>query len=191
MTHQEAVKDGELWDDIALGNRHAFAAVFDRHAEAVFAHLLRKVGDYHEAEDLTSAVFLTAWRRRVEVSLDRDSALPWLLGVANHTLANRRRAMKRYRRLVAKVRPPADVPDPADDIAERIDAEERAQALRRSIRRLPKHERDVVELCVWGGLDHPAAAVALGVAVGTVHARISRAKKRLGTLVPEELEAGA
>jgi DNA-directed RNA polymerase specialized sigma24 family protein len=44
------------------------------------------------AEDLTSVVFLEAWRRRAEVELERDLALPWLLGVAMNVLRNRRRS---------------------------------------------------------------------------------------------------
>jgi hypothetical protein len=37
-------------------------------------------------EDLTSTVFLQAWRRRAEVVIDRDSSLPWLLGVARRLM---------------------------------------------------------------------------------------------------------
>ncbi|WP_436774949.1 RNA polymerase sigma factor [Yinghuangia sp. YIM S09857] len=189
MTHQEQdLTDRDLWRSVADGDRLAFAEIFDRHAGAVYGHLLRRMGDHGEAEDLTSAVFLAAWRRRAEVRLDRESVLPWLLGTANHTLANRRRALKRYRALVERVPPPPDIPDHAEDVATRLDAERRAAALRRSVGRLPRHERDVVELCVWGGLDQQAAAVALGVPLGTVKARMHRARTRLGTLVPEELE---
>jgi RNA polymerase sigma-70 factor (ECF subfamily) len=41
-------------------------------------------------------VFLQAWRRRGEVVFDRDSALPWLLGVARLQLRNATRARARY-----------------------------------------------------------------------------------------------
>ncbi|MCF2527920.1 RNA polymerase sigma factor [Yinghuangia soli] len=189
MTHQRHdLTDQALWLRIAEGDRGAFADVFDRYAGAVYGHLLRRTGEHTEAEDLTSAVFLAAWRRRAEVRIDRESVLPWLLGTANRTLANRRRALRRYRALVERIPPPPDVPDHADDVAARLDAERRAAALRRSVGRLPRHERDVVELCVWGGLDQQAAAVALGIPLGTVKARMHRARARLGTLVPEELE---
>ncbi|GAA4978262.1 sigma-70 family RNA polymerase sigma factor [Yinghuangia aomiensis] len=189
MTEQrQDLTDQALWHEVAVGDRASFAEVFDRHAGAVYGHLLRRMGDHGEAEDLTSAVFLAAWRRRGELRIDRDSVLPWLLGTANRTLANRRRALKRYRALVARAPAPPDIPDHADEVAARLDAERRAEALRRSVGRLPRHEREVVELCVWGGLDQQAAAVALGVALGTVKARMHRARRRLGTLVPEELE---
>lgn len=144
------------------------------------------MGDPHEAEDLTSAVFLTAWRRRTDVRFDRESALPWLLGTANRTVANSRRSLRRYRALAERVPLPPQVPDHADEVARQVDGQRDAAALRRSVERLPRHERDVVELCVWGGLDQQAAAVALGVALGTVKARMHRARKRLGGLLAEE-----
>ena len=46
-------------------------------------------------------------------------------------------------------------------------------------------EREVIELCVWSGLDQRAAATALGVAVGTVKSRLFRARRRLGAELAE------
>jgi DNA-directed RNA polymerase specialized sigma24 family protein len=40
-------------------------------------------------------------------------------------------------------------------------------------------DRDVLVLCVWQGLTYAEAAVALGVPVGTVRSRLSRARSRL------------
>jgi hypothetical protein len=75
--------DRELWRLAGAGDGAAFGELFDRHATAVFNHLFRRTASWSEAEDLTSAVFLLAWRRRTTVVIDRESALPWLLGVAN------------------------------------------------------------------------------------------------------------
>jgi RNA polymerase sigma-70 factor (ECF subfamily) len=173
--------DRELWACAVGGDREAFGLIFDRHAGAVYNHLFRRTADWSEAEDLTSAVFLAAWRRRAEIVLDRDSALPWLLGVANRSLSNTRRRLHRaealFHRLVVQ---DELVRDHAEETAERIDDERLMSDVRRAVGRLPRHERDVVELCVWAGLDQQAAATALGVAVGTVKSRLSRARKRLG-----------
>ncbi|MFC9729691.1 RNA polymerase sigma factor [Streptomyces roseolus] len=177
----EAISDRELWAAAVGGDREAFGRIFDRHAKAVYNHLFRRTADWAEAEDLTSTVFLHAWRRRAEIVLDRDSALPWLLGVADGLLANARRRLRRaealFRRLVSHDEP---VRDHADRVAARVDDESRMSRIHRALARLPRHERDVVELCVWSGLDHQAAAVALGVAVGTVKSRLHRARRRLG-----------
>ena len=40
-------------------------------------------------------------------------------------------------------------------------------------------EQDVIALCVWAGLDYTEAAQALGIPVGTVKSRLSRARKKL------------
>ena len=51
--------------------------------------------------------------------------------------------------------------------------------LRQAIARLPRPQREAVELCVFAGLDHGAAAIAMGVSVGTVKSRLHRARRRL------------
>jgi RNA polymerase sigma factor (sigma-70 family) len=178
--------DRELWTRAVDGDREAFGLIFDRHSQAVYNHLFRRTADWSEAEDLTSAVFLLAWRRRAEIVLDRDSALPWLLGVANRSLSNTRRRLRRaealFHRLVVQDEP---VRDHADEAVERVDDERAMSEVRRAVARLPKQEREVVELCVWSGLDQRAAATALGVAVGTVKSRLFRARRRLGAELAE------
>jgi RNA polymerase sigma-70 factor (ECF subfamily) len=47
----------------------------------------------------------------------------------------------------------------------------------------------VLALCVWAALDYGQAAEALGVPVGTVRSRLSRARARLGRLTDERLRA--
>lgn len=69
--------DGELWRRAADGDQGAFTALFERHAQAVWNHAYRLTGSWSAAEDLTSNAFLIAWRKRAEVTLGRDSALPW------------------------------------------------------------------------------------------------------------------
>ena len=50
----------------------------------------------------------------------------------------------------------------------------------------PIVDREVIALVVWSGLSYEEAAVALGVPVGTVRSRLSRARARLGTSVMTE-----
>lgn len=172
--------DRALWDRACRGEPEAFGVLFERHSRAVYNFLSRRTGSWTEAEDLTSVVFLDAWRNRDAVVLDRESALPWLFGIARNTAANRVRAVRRYQKLQARLPRPLPVHDHAQDVADRVDDENALVALRASIRRLPRHEREVVELCLWSGLDQQAAATALGVAVGTIKSRLHRARRRLG-----------
>ena len=181
-----ATSDRELWDQAGAGDAEAFAQLYDRHARAVYNFLHRRTASWSDAEDLTSVVFLHAWRRRADVVLDRDSALPWLLRAADYTVRNEWRAKLRYRRALAAAHLlPSEVEDHADDVAGRLDDDRRIQAARESLKHLPKQEREIVELCVWAGLDQAAAAVALDVPLGTVKSRLSRARQRLRKLNPE------
>ena len=50
--------------------------------------------------------------------------------------------------------------------------------------RIRRGEREVIALCVWSDLDYATAARALGVPVGTVRSRLSRARRKLRRLVP-------
>ncbi|MFJ9037750.1 RNA polymerase sigma factor [Streptomyces sp. NPDC102406] len=173
--------DRELWERAVDGDREAFGRIFDRHGKAVYNHLFRRTADWAEAEDLTSAVFLHAWRRRAETVLDRDSALPWLLGIANGQLSNTRRRLRRAEALLHRLMSQDEsVGDHADRVAGLVDDERRMSEIHRALARLPRHEREVVELCVWSGLDQQSAATVLKIAVGTVKSRLSRARRRLG-----------
>jgi RNA polymerase sigma factor (sigma-70 family) len=175
--------DAALWQAAAAGEHAAFGQLFDRHATAVYNSLYRRTADWSAAEDLTAAVFLQAWRRRGEVVLDRDSALPWLLGVARLQLRNATRSRARYLAALSRVgresATEAALADPAELVARRLDDAQQVRQLRAAITRLPRQQREVIEMCVYAGLDQQAAALSLGISVSTVKSRLHRARQRL------------
>ena len=122
--------DAELWRRAVEGAPDAFGVLFERHARAVYNYLFRRTADWALAEDLTSVVFLEAWRRRGDVRLERDLALPWLLGVATNVLRNRRRSQWRYRAALERV-PRERADDFADDADGRLDDERRMRVVLR------------------------------------------------------------
>jgi RNA polymerase sigma-70 factor (ECF subfamily) len=176
-----SLSDGDLW--VRAGqDPSAFGALFERHLDAVYTHCFRRTGSWSVAEDLSSAVFLDAWRKRRDVRLSGDSILPWLLAVANNLVRNQSRSLRRHRNLLEKLPPAVLAPDPADDAVERLDDERQMQRILLVFNQLKAHEQDVLALCVWHGLDYASAAVALKVPVGTVRSRLSRAKAHLREL---------
>jgi RNA polymerase sigma-70 factor (ECF subfamily) len=54
------------------------------------------------------------------------------------------------------------------------------------VNRLPRSSRDVLELVIWDELTYEQAATALGIPVGTVRSRLSRARKRLAELAAKD-----
>jgi RNA polymerase sigma factor (sigma-70 family) len=176
------VSDGELWRRSRQGEPECFGVLFDRHGEAVRTYCARRTGSLDAADDLVSIVFLEAWRRRDEVELVNDAALPWLYGIARRTMQHRWRSGLRHRRALARLGPAAVTPDHADEVTGRLDDRRHLAELRQAVRQLRPDQRDVLLLCVWQGLDYAEAAVALGVPVGTVRSRLSRARARLQAL---------
>lgn len=186
MTTHAALGDAALWEAAAAGEDEAFGALFDRHASAVYNFLARRTADWSLAEDLTAAVFLQAWRRRGDIVFDRDSALPWLLGVARLMVRNAMRSRTRYQSALSRVgasllTSAPNVTDPADMVVDRLESERQLASLREAIAGLPARQREVIELCVYAGLDQQAAAIALGVSVGIVKSRLHRARQRLAS----------
>jgi RNA polymerase sigma factor (sigma-70 family) len=155
-----------------------FGRLFERHGRAVYNYCFRRTADWSAAEDLTSVVFLEAWRKRKDVSLHGESVLPWLYGVATNVLRSRNRSLRRYRAALERL-PRGHEADFADDVADRVDDQRQMRDVLDAFRVLPKRDQDILALCVWSGLSYEEAAVALGLPVGTVRSRLSRARRRL------------
>ncbi|MCO6007411.1 RNA polymerase sigma factor [Actinoallomurus purpureus] len=170
---------------VRAGDPDAFRELFDEHVRSVYNHAFRLTGSWSTAEDVVSLTFLEAWRLRDRVDADADggSLRPWLLGIATNVARNVRRAARRYDGALARLPRQEAVPDFAEEVTGRIDDRERLALVRTALAALRKHEREVLALCVWSGLDYAEAAEALGIPVGTVRSRLSRARKKLQRLV--------
>jgi RNA polymerase sigma factor (sigma-70 family) len=175
----ELLDDGELWKRARAGDTGAFGVLFDRHANSVYRYCFRRTAEWALAEDLTSVVFFEAWRRCRDVQLSQDRLLPWLLGVATNVIRNQRRSLRRYRAALERLPPLELERDFAEELTERLDAERRMRSVLADVHRLPRHEQEVVTLCIWEGLSSGEVAEALGVPEGTVRSRLFRARVRL------------
>ncbi|MFD4639112.1 RNA polymerase sigma factor [Lentzea sp. NPDC058436] len=171
--------DRALWSQAAGGSSRAFGVLFDRHAKAVYNHCFRLTASWAEAEDHLQATFLLAWRKRDDVRLERDSALPWLLTVATNVVRNEQRSLLRRLRNLRRLSGEPAMPDHADLVAERLDDQRRMKELLGAVARLPRNEREALALCVWSDVSYADAAAVLGITEGSVRARVSKAKSRL------------
>ncbi|GAA3931021.1 sigma-70 family RNA polymerase sigma factor [Actinomadura viridis] len=170
---------------VHAGDPDAFRELFDEHARSVYNHAFRLTGNWSVAEDVVSLTFLEAWRLRdrVDVGAGGGSLRPWLLGIATNVARNVRRADRRHDGALARLPRQEAAPDFAEEVTARIDDRERLAQVRTALAALRKPEREVLALCVWAGLDYAEAAEALGVPVGTVRSRLSRARRKLSRLV--------
>ncbi|MDN3028867.1 RNA polymerase sigma factor [Streptomyces sp. S.PB5] len=164
---------------IRAGDHDAFGDLFDAYARSVYNHAYRLTGEWSTAEDVVSLTFLDAWRLRDRIDEEGGSPRPWLLGIATNVTRNTRRAARRHAAAVARLPRDETVRDFADEVAGRLDDAAQLDVVRTALAKLRRAEREVLALCVWSGLGYEAAAEALGVPVGTVRSRLSRARTKL------------
>jgi len=177
--HSDLGSDEQLWAQARAGDAAAFAAVFDRHLDAVYTHCVRRSGSWVDAEDLASMVFLEAWRKASKVRFVDGSIKPWLLVVATNVTRTQARARRRYEAMLSRL-PHEDLAgDAAEEVIIGLDAEQLAAQLARAMATLGKADQEVIALCDLAELSYADAAVALAVPVGTVRSRLSRARRKL------------
>ena len=149
-----------------------FEALVDRHTEALYRYLTRRVSE--ATEDVLSEVWLAAYAGRHTYDPSRGPARGWLFGIARNSVVNH------LRRPIAL---PFDYESRSgqvwDEIDERIDAQRAAPALYAAIRALPEVEREVLLMIALDGLSPTEVATALGIPAGTVRSRLHRARTYL------------
>ncbi|MTD53908.1 RNA polymerase sigma factor [Amycolatopsis pithecellobii] len=179
--------DGELWYLISYGDHDAFAALYDRHAQAIWNYACRLAGSSPAAEDLLATTFMTAWQRRREVRLIRDSALPWLYTVTANLSRQEHRRRRRFLRIAPKL-----VSEPTPDHAEKISDDnavrQRLHRVLAAIDELPPAEQEAVKICLLGEMTTADAAELLGVSETGIRSRLSRARARLHKLTEDTNE---
>jgi RNA polymerase sigma-70 factor, ECF subfamily len=174
--------DADVWDQLRAGDADALAVLFDRHGKAVYNFAFRRTSSWTTAEEVLQATFTTVWRRASDKRLEaltRDSALPYLVTVAGYEAANLTRSSNRWLAAFRRAETPLVEPDHADDVVDRLEEEHHMQRLRAALQRLPRGQREALELVVWSDMSIADAAAVLGVAEGTVKSRVSRARDAL------------
>ncbi|NEW72926.1 RNA polymerase sigma factor [Streptomyces rhizosphaericus] len=170
---------------VRAGDHDAFGELFDAYARSVYNHAFRLTGEWATAEDVVSLTYLDAWRLRGKVDEEGGSLRPWLLGIATNVTRNIRRAARRHAAAVARLPPNEVVDDFADELTGRLDDSAQLARVHTALAKLRRAEREVLALCVWSGLEYAAAAEALGIPVGTVRSRLSRARTKLAKCVED------
>ena len=105
-------------------------------------------------------------------------------GIATNVIRNQRRSERRFAAALRRMPEPPPEANFTDRADERLDDETQMRRALDLLAQLPGHEREVFALCAWMELSYEDAAFALGVPLGTVRSRLSRARRRLRELDP-------
>jgi RNA polymerase sigma factor (sigma-70 family) len=155
-----------------------FTVVFRRHAPYIQRYVTRRLGR-DSADDIVAETFLAAFRQRGSYDLSRADARPWLYGIATNIIGRHRLAETRQYRAVARTGADPVTESFTDQVDDRVSASAASRQLAVGLARLSADLRDTLLLVTWGDLSYEEAATALGVPIGTVRSRVSRARGKL------------
>ncbi|GAA3219070.1 sigma-70 family RNA polymerase sigma factor [Actinocorallia longicatena] len=127
------------------------------------------------ADDVAQAVFVELWRCRgaYDPGLSLEA---WLMGITRKRAIDQLRAESRHsRRKVPLVE--------RDGAFDGTSAVELARDVRCALARLPRPQREAIELAHFGQLTQREIAARLDVPLGTVKARTARGLRKLGELL--------
>lgn len=192
--------------EVASGSQDALAALYDRHADAVYAAAIRLTSDRQVAEEVVQETFLALWNRAELFNPGTGSLAAWLHTIARNRTVDRLRAAGRRPYLVPLSS--ASGSDEQDTAAlERIvasgtvlggadlgqgpegelEATELRDVIRTALADLPEHERTALVLAYSAELTQSEIAERLGWPLGTVKTRTRRALLRLREVLSDEL----
>ena len=150
-----------------------FRSAFDQHKNAVYRFAWRMCGSAPGAEDIAQEAFLTLLRQPARFDPERGSLRTFLLAIARNLALKRWREEHRWDELDDQpVMPVLD-----------IEVRETADAVGAAVASLPHLQREVLILFEYDELTLEEIARAVDAEVGTVKARLYRARENLRRLL--------
>lgn len=167
----------------------AFEELYRAHLRDVYSYSYYRVGNHHDAEDLTEQTFLQAYRHfeRARRESDGRPLRPWLIRIAHNLASNYHRDRSRRPTAALDAVEPPSTPHGTERIAEgRAD-------LRRVLEGLTGLSDDRREALIMRfalGMSNREIARALGRTDGATKVLIHRAIKQLEEEISDSEEAG-
>lgn len=159
---------------VAAGDLSAFEGIVERWQHRLVNLAWRFCRDRAMAEDMAQEVFLKVYRSLGSFR-GESTFSTWLTSIALNTCRSRVRADSRH----------TVVLDPARTVAvgagsqQRLEDRERDEAVRRAVLTLPRRYRDAILMFYFEDKDLIETARVLGIAEGTLKARLHRGRELL------------
>jgi len=166
-----------------LGDRAAFARLYEATSAHLFGVLLRIQRDRALAEDLLQEVYVSVWKAAAGFDAARAQPLTWLTSIARNKAIDSLRRAQAQPQLESTTRDDDDDrPDPSEAWAddgpgplELLGRASDARELGQCIERLSAPQRQSVALAFFDGLSHAEVAERLREPLGTVKSWVRRA----------------
>jgi RNA polymerase sigma-70 factor (ECF subfamily) len=160
---------------MATGAPQAFDTFYQRYAPFLCRFLRHRLPSPDLLDDVCHDVLLIAWQQAARFQ-PHARLSTWLCGIALHRV---HKAWRQVGRQYAATRPAAPTGEAAADPEGLLLHQEQCRVLAHAVAQLPPDLRVVVEAAYYQAAPYEAIATRLGCSVGTVQARLGRARRRL------------
>lgn len=171
--------DRTVIQQILQGETGAYRILIKRY-EARLGNLIRHLVPQADWEDLAQEVFLAAYQNLHSFDAGQASFATWLLTIARHKCLNARK--KRQPLFVEQVPEEVDHRAPEGPVLE----QEWFQLLDKALSSLPFEQKSVFVLAELQELTYEEISRIEGVSIGTIKSRLSRAKQKLRSVLPQQ-----
>lgn len=169
-----ALSDERLGKLAASGDRKAFAAIYQRHHQALYRYCRSILRDEEEARDALQSTMASALRA-LEGEQREISVKPWLFRIAH----NESVSLLRRRRPRAEMAEAEELPAEAGADS---DTRTRLRELMDDLRQLPPRQRGALVMRELSGLDYEEIGAALGVSAQAATQTVYEARQGLQEL---------
>ena len=162
-----------------------FTDLYRAHLRDVYSYSYYRVGNHHDAEDLTEQTFLQAYRHfeRAQRESNGRPLRPWLIRIAHNLAANYYR--DRSRRPQTQLEDAAVVSAP-HDTEDLVEGRQELKDVLAGVQALPDDRREALIMRFALGMDNREIARALDRSEGATKVLIHRAIKQLEQGLKEE-----
>jgi RNA polymerase sigma-70 factor, ECF subfamily len=170
----------ELLRRIAAQDRDALSEFYDQTARPLFSIACRMLGNAADAEEVIQDVFVQIWTKAGMFDAKKGQPFHWVLALTRNRCIDGLRARQRRSRIVVDTSGELELdqavePAPVDSPL----MENESAVIQSVVNKLPKDQRQAIEMAFFGGLTHQEIAESLNEPLGTVKARIRRGMLKL------------
>lgn len=185
---EQEQNDMELMRRVANGEEGGVEELYDRFGSLVFRMAFQTMPTRAEAEDAVQEVFIRLWMTAHRYDPQRAALVTWVMLISRRHLVDRlRRSRVRIKGGSLDESVGVGASDASARASDRMEDQERYQALLEKIDTLPELQRTVVKRAYLGGQTLRQVGEELGVPLGTVKSALSRALVRLRERMGEGL----
>lgn len=186
---QKLASEIALLRRVAQGDRHSFEELYDSFSGILFSTAYRVLNNQEAAEDVLQDVFIQIWEKAPLYDPALGKPITWAVTLTRNKAIDRLRATQRRSRLQDSAQRESETAEQFDDRSsfDAVASGETSKLVRDAVLKLPRDQREAIELAFFSSLTQAEIAERLGVPLGTIKARIRRGMMKMKDMISPEL----